>query len=76
MGIMILKSVCLIILIIFGALSIYEGIKTYKHFNQVFKESRVNKVLKVDYYLKAKKMYLYYAITILIGFIYGILKKY
>ncbi|PGM50979.1 hypothetical protein [Bacillus sp. AFS053548] len=76
MGIMILKSVSLILLIIFGVLSIYEGIKTYKNFNQVFKESKVNKVLKAEYYLKAKKMNLYYAITILTGFIYGILKKY
>ncbi|MFB7142893.1 hypothetical protein ACFCYN_25195 [Gottfriedia sp. NPDC056225] len=76
MGIMILKTVSLISLIIFGVLSIYEFIKTYIHFNKYFREKGVNKVLKTDYYLKTKKAYLYYAITVIAGFIYGFLKKF
>ncbi len=73
---MVLKSISLILLIIFGVLALYEAVKTYKHFNKYFKEKKTNKVLKADYYKKAKKMYLYYGVIVILIFLYGLLKKY
>lgn len=57
---------------IFFILALYETIKVYKYFN---KETKKRKVLKEEYYQKAKKMYLYYFVFVLITIFSSLLKS-
>lgn len=67
----VLKLISILLVIIFFILGLYETIKVYRHFN---KEAKKRKVLKEEYYQKAKKLYLYFLVFVITSIIYGILK--
>lgn len=66
-----LKFISFLLFIIFLILGLYETFKVYMYFN---KEMKKRKVLKEEYYPKAKKMNLYYLAFVIASIIYGILK--
>ncbi|MDN7240954.1 hypothetical protein QWY14_04090 [Planococcus sp. N028] len=62
------KLICFLLFIIAMVLSLYETIKVFMYFN---KETKKRKIPREEYFLKAKKMGLYYLAFIIASFFYG-----